>query len=529
MPHHIRVVNPSSNREILMRTRIVLFLFAFGLVPTVAHADVMPHALCTEGMVLQQKSIARVWGTADKGEKVTVTFRDKKATADTDDRGRWSVWVMTGDAGGPFTMTIAGTNTITYKDILVGEVWVCSGQSNMNWRISQCDKTDQEAARTAPHNPMLRMFTVGFSAQAYPRGGCKGDWKDAKPDTVDGFSAAGYFFGRNLQENLKVPVGLIHTSVGGTRSEAWTSRKYLDVLPQFRFEHEKLGAQLQAFEKDPKSVKNPIGQNSASALYNGMISPLLNYRIKGAIWYQGESNAGNAYHYRSLFPLMITNWRADWRQGDFPFYFVQLAPYDPSAKRGPGESNWAELREAQTMTLALQNTGMAVITDFGDEGDIHPTPKRPVGERLALSARAQTYGEKIVYSGPMYKKVSFTKNQATLTFDHVGGGLLAKEMVATRERKNKSGVTLAAWRVKEGSSNAPLVGFTICGKDRVFHEAKAEIMGETVVVTCDKVETPIAVRYGWANHPVCNLFNREGLPASPFRTDLFQGVTQPKQ
>ncbi len=488
-----------------MKTRIALFLLAVGFMPMAARADVKPHALCSDGMVLQQKTSAKVWGTADKGEAVTVTFRDKKSTATADDAGNWVALVESGAAGGPFAMTIAGKNTITYKDILVGEVWVCSGQSNMEWTVGGCDKTDKEYATTAKHNPMLRMFKVNKSPQATPQTETSGKWTDAKPDTVLGFSAAGYFFGRNLQENMKVPVGLISSNWGGTRIETWISP-----------------TALAPFEKAAPNAK--IGANSASALYNGMIAPFLNYQVKGAIWYQGESNAGQAFKYRTLHRTLIENWRADFKNPDLAFHFVQLAPFG-AAPKGPGESNWAELREAQTMTLNVKNTGMAVITDFGNEYDIHPAPKRPVGDRLALAARATTYGEKIVYSGPMYKSVKTDGGKAVISFDHVAGGLVGKEMVPTMERPGKGG---AAWRVKEGSTSASLVGFTVCGKDKVFHNAKAEIAGDTVVVSSEAVAEPIAVRYGWANHPICNLFNREGLPASPFRTDSFPGITQPK-
>jgi sialate O-acetylesterase len=466
-----------------------------------ARADVKTHALCADGMVLQQKTNAKVWGTADAGEKVTITFRGKTASAAANADGRWVVEVPTGDAGGPFAMTIAGKNTLNYKNVLVGEVWVCSGQSNMEWSVNGCDKTDKEYATSAPHNPMLRMFTVKKNPQLTPQTETSGKWTDAAPESVGSFSAAGYFFGRNLQENLKVPVGLIHTSWGGTRIETWMSAEALAPW-------EKQG--------------NKAGANTASNLYNGMLYPILNYQVKGAIWYQGESNAGQAYKYRSLHPAMIESWRADFKNPNLAFYFVQLAPFTAVTKK-PGESNWAELREAQSMTLKLKNTGMAVITDFGNEYDIHPTPKRPVGERLALAARARTYGEALVYSGPMYQSVKFVGNKAVLSFDHVGGGLVAKELVPTQERKNG-----AAWRVKDGSTGAALTGFSICGKDKVFHNAKADIVGATVVVTSDAVAEPVAVRFGWANHPLCNLFNREGLPASPFRTDDFRVSTQPK-
>lgn len=493
-----------------MRIRIALLVVALGFVPTTARADVKPSALCSEGMVLQQKSKARIWGTAEKGEAVSVSFRGKTAETKADDKGDWIVAVETGDAGGPFELTIKGKNTIAYKNVLVGEVWICSGQSNMEANVGSYIKSDDMPyAAAAKPNPMLRTFNVKKNPQMTPQTETSGKWIEADPKTVGSFSAVGYFFARNLQENLKVPVGIIHTSWGGTRIEAWMSE-----------------TALAPFEKPNPNAK--AGANTASNLYNGMIAPLLNYQVKGAIWYQGESNAGNAYKYRAMHPAMIENWRADFKNPDLAFYFVQLAPFGNTPK-APGESNWAELREAQVMTLKLKGTGMAVITDFGSEYDIHPTPKRPAGDRLALAARAQTYGEKIVYSGPMYKSVKFEGNKAILTFDHVGGGLIGKEMVATLERKNKDGSVAAAYRVKEGSDNAPLVGFTVCGKDKVFKDAKAMIVGNTVVVTCDAVAEPVAVRYGWANHPICNLFNREGLPASPFRTDDFQGITQPKK
>ena len=492
-----------------MKARILLLILCVGLTPALARADVKPHALCSEGMVLQRNSQVKIWGTADKGEEVNVTLATKEiqgTTTNADDDGRWVVTLKTGEAGGPYKLVIKGKNTITYKNVMVGEVWICSGQSNMEWSVNSCDKTDKEYATTAAHNPMLRMFNVKKNPQTTPQTDTAGKWTDAEPKTVGGFSAAGYFFGRNLQEKMKIPVGLIHSSWGGTRIETWMSEKAL-AATGFKVSVQK-------------------GANEASALYNGMIHPLLNYQVKGAVWYQGESNAGNAYQYRTLHPGMIEQWRADFKNPDLAFHFVQLAPFT-AVPKAPGESNWAELREAQAMTLKLKNTGMAVITDFGSEYDIHPTPKRPVGDRLALAARATTYGEKIVYSGPMYKSVKFEGTKAIVNFDHAGG-LLTKELVPTLERKNKDSSVSAAWRVKEGTANVPLVGFTICGKDKVFHNAVAEIAGETVVVSSDKVEAPVAVRYGWANHPICNLYNGAGLPASPFRTDEFPGITQPK-
>lgn len=513
-----------GNRELSMRLRIIWLAAAlFVWTPLHAQANVKPHALCSEGMVLQQKSEVKIWGTANAGEAVTVTFRDQQAGTRTGKQGRWSVIIKTGDAGGPFEMTIAGNNTITYKNVLVGEVWVCSGQSNMEWSVGGCDKSDKDYAFGAPHNPMLRMFQVKRSPSPWPLTDTAGSWVESDPKVIGGWTAAGYFFGRDLQEKLKVPVGLIQSAWGGTRAEAWTSPQALMNSPEYKAEFHSWQNQL-AITPDEKAMH----PNAPAVLYNGMIYPILNYRIQGAIWYQGESNAGKAYAYRTLFPMMIQDWRQKWNQPDFPFYFVQLAPFT-SLHKMPGPSAWAELREAQLMTLKLPNTGMAVITDYGNEHDIHPTPKRPVGERLALLARAKTYGEKVEYSGPQYQAMKIEGNKAILTFDHVDGGLVAHEMVPTDERTDNAGNTHAAWRVKSGSEGAQLLGFTIAGKDQVFHPAKAEISGKHVIVSSDAVPEPVAVRYGWADHPLCNLFNRAGLPASPFRTDDFPALTAPKQ
>jgi sialate O-acetylesterase len=510
-----------------MRWNLYLLLAGLALVPGTARADVRPHALCSEGMVLQQKTDAYFWGKADPAEEVTVTFRGQKAVTKADHRGDWAVTLPAGDAGGPETLTIAGKNTISYKNVLIGEVWVCSGQSNMEWSVNACDPSDKDYAFTAPHNPMLRLFHTRKLPTARPQTETAGTWALADPKSIGGWTAVGYFFGRDLHERLKVPVGLIQSDWGGTRAEAWTS-------PEALASSERYQAEIASFRKrtEDSSQTGKINPNDPSALYNGMISPLLSYRIKGAIWYQGESNAGKAYAYRELFPLMIRDWRQHWNEGNFPFYFVQLAPFG-TVRPEPGESSWAELREAQLRTLKeCSNTGMAVITDFGNEYDIHPTPKRPVGERLALIARARDYGEKVEYSGPIYREKSLRLdgNQAVLSFNHTAGHLVAKELVRTLERTDpKTGQVRGAYRVKEGSTGAKLVGFTVCGKDRKFHPADARIVGVTVVVSSQAVSAPVAVRYGWADHPVCNLYNAAGLPASPFRTDDFPGVTGPKK
>jgi sialate O-acetylesterase len=505
-----------------MRLRVLPIVAVLLSAPVAVRADVKPHGLCSEGMVLQQKAEVKIWGKADAGEEVTVTFRDQKVSTKTDKQGGWIVTLKPTDAGGPFEMTIAGKNTIHYKNVVVGEVWVCSGQSNMEWPVYGCDKNDVECALEAPHNPSLRMFQVTRSPSAWPLTNTGGTWTEADAKVVGGWTAVGYFFGRDLHEKLKVPVGLIQSAWGGTRAEAWTSPPILMKDSAYATEFHNWQNAL-VTSADGKAIH----PNAPSVLYNGMIHPLLNYRIQGAIWYQGESNAGKAFAYRDLFPMMIENWRADWKLPDLPFYWVQLAPWT-AVKSEPGPSSWAELREAQSMTLKLRNTGQAVITDLGDEYDIHPTPKRPVGERLALLARARTYGEKIVCTGPEYRGMKIEGARAVLSFDNGGGaGLMSQELVPTLVRKDKNGQ--AAWRVKEGTQGAPLVGFTMCGKDQKFYPAKAEIAGATVVVTCEQVPEPIAVRYGWADHPICNLFNREGLPASPFRTDDSPGATAPKK
>ena len=501
-----------------MKDRI-LFLLAsigIGLAAGIARADVRPHALCAEGMVLQQQTDAKIWGAADPGEEVTVAFRGRKASATADPNGRWLVTVASGEAGGPFELGITGRNTLTYKNVLVGEVWLCSGQSNMDWAIGSGDAGDKALATES--NPMLRLFTVQVKPKGEPQSdisgplpkevnenrdaggttlGPSGSWHEAGPETITRFSGVAYSFGRHLQKHRKVPVGLILASCGGTRIQTWIS-----------------ASAIEPFEK-PKADEKPVSHNDRSALYNGMIHPLLNYRLRGAIWYQGESNSGDdAIKYRDLLPTMINSWRTEFQNPDLAFHIVQLPPIGNGPAQ-PTVDGVPVVREAQTLTaLMLKNTGLAVITDFG--GSIHPNPKRPVGERLALAARGITYGEKIIYSGPMLKSLTFDGAKAILSFAHVGGGLVAKEMVLTPKADGSGD----AYRVKEGSTgNIPLVSFSLCGKDKVYQPAQAEIVGDTVVVTSGSVVAPSAVCYGFSRYPVCNLYNLEGLPASPFRTD----------
>ncbi len=462
------------------------------LAPAAMLADVQPHPLFADGAVLQQAMPINVWGTAAEGEEVAVSIAGHEAKTVAKD-GKFKVQLPPLKAGGPFELVIKGKNTVTIRNVLVGEVWIASGQSNMQWSVAQSEEPQKVAA--ASSNPRIRLFTVSRRATPEPQDTVpvvperqEGVWLECGPQTVVNFSAVAYHFGRSLAAALDVPIGLISTNYGGTPAEAWTSRKTLEGHPGLQADF----AGIPATEKP----------NSPGGLYNAMIHPLLGYGIRGAIWYQGESNASRAYQYRTLFPAMIEDWRTQWGQGDFAFLLVQLAPFT-AIKPEPGESDWAELREAQLLaTKVLPHVGMAVITDLGDERDIHPKPKGPVGERLALCARAIAYGEEITYSGPLYRSMEVRGNRIVLSFDHVDGGLEAR--------------------------GGELKGFTICGEDRKFVNAYAEIKGDTIEVYNPDVPQPVAVRFGWANYPVVNLYNRAGLPASPFRTDEFPGITQPK-
>ena len=505
-------------------------------------AEVKPNSLFTNGAVLQQGMALPVWGTAKDGEKVTVQFDGDSADTVAKD-GKWLVRLKPHQAGGPFTLTVTGENTVTANNVLVGEVWICSGQSNMAFTLGGAANAAVEAPKA--DYPKLRMFTVARKPAVSPQADAGGAWVECSPKTVFGFSAVGYFFARDIQKATGFPVGMIHTSVGGTPAQAWTSQSgleadkelqhYVDAIKQLAAAYPKAletypkeladyQAKLKQWnESDGRkaydaSVKSWAGENkkavadgkpslpkpqvqpalpkaphppdggmgTPTVLYNAMVAPLVPYAIKGVIWYQGESNSGNAKEYRTLFPRMIADWREKWGGRDFPFLFVQVAPF-----RGMPP----EIREAQLLTwLKTPGTAMAVTTDIGNETDIHPKQKEPVGARLALAARALAYGGKLEYSGPVFDKMKVTGDRATLTFTHLGSGLAAKD--------------------------GDLKGFTIAGPDKHFVPAKARIEGETVTVSAEGVTNPAAVRYGWANVPDVNLVNKEGLPATPFRSDV---------
>lgn len=514
-------------------TRLWPSLLLVLILVTAAHADVKLPSLVGDNMVLQQQKPLKIWGTADPAEKVTVAFNGQTVEATADAQGAWLATLKPMTAGGPFDMTITGKNTINLKNILLGEVWVCSGQSNMQMTVQSSARAPEEIA--AANYPQIRLFRVPNKTATEPQTDVVSQWQECSPATVPSFSAAGYFFGRDLHKALNVPVGLINSSWGGTAAEAWTTVPSLkaDSEYQVMFERwdkmiadypanmEKWQAAVEKWKADveawnaacekakaenqplparpvqPRGPNGPDSPNRPGNLYNGMINPLINFAIRGAIWYQGESNAGRAYQYRKLMPLMISDWRAKWGY-DFPFYQVNLANY-MARKDQPVDSAWAELREAQTMTAALPNNGQAVIIDVGEEKDIHPKDKQTVGARLVMLALAKTYGKGNEWSGPMYDKMAVENGKIRLTFTHADG-------MATKD-------------------GGPVKGFAIAGEDKKFVWAEAKIDGKSIIVSSPEVAAPVAVRYAWADNPETNLYNAAGLPAVPFRTDDWPGCT----
>ncbi len=464
-----------------------LALAALAIAPNRAHADVKMPALFTDHMVLQRDLKDKVWGWAEAGEKVTVSIAGQSKSVEADKDGKWSVMLDPMPAGGPHTLVVKGKNEVKIDDVLVGEVWVCSGQSNMQWDVGGANDADLETL--SAKYPRIRLISVPQVGTQEPKSDFQGKWEVCTPQTARGFSAVGYFFGRQLYQTLDVPIGLIDDSWGGSACEAWISR---DVL-------EKDGKYKELLDRWKGQEKDNGNQQPAN-IYNGVLKPTIGYGIRGAIWYQGETNAGRAYQYRDLFPLMIRSWRDEWGLGDFSFYWVQLADF-MGEKPEPAESAWAELREAQSMTQKLPKSGQAVIIDIGEGRDIHPRNKQDVAMRLARWALAKDYGINIAHQSPTYKSMEKKGDKIVLTFDHVGPGLYAFD---TPEPK----------------------GFAIAGADKKFVWAKAKIVGkDKVEVSADGVSDPVAVRYAWADNPVCNLYSRDGLPVDPFRTDDWPGVT----
>ena len=460
-------------------------------------ADVRLPQIFADGMVLQRHQPIVVWGWADPGEDVKVELNNQmqETTAGTD--GKWKLSLSPEEAGGPFQLVVSGQNTLSVSDVLIGEVWVCSGQSNMEWSVANSNHAAQEIANA--NYPQIRHVKIPRTTAGVPLDDISEplEWQSANPQNVGGFTAVGYFYARELYKELNVPIGLINTSWGGTMVETWISKEALEKDKSLR-------KAVNVFEQIPADTinKNQQPNRYPTLLFNAMINPLIPYTIKGAIWYQGESNAGRAYEYRKSFPMMIEDWRNRWGLGDFPFYFVQLASFKASGGTSAGGSSWAELREAQHKTLSLPHTGQAITIDIGETDDIHPRNKQDVGKRLAAIALYDSYGYDVVYSGPVYKKLQIKGAQATIHFDHVHSGLTAK-----------------------GSTN--VIGFEIAGADKQFHPAEARIEGGTVVVSSPSVAKPKAVRYAWADDPgKSNLFNKDGFPAAPFRTDKWTPITK---
>ncbi|MEO5715502.1 MAG: GDSL-type esterase/lipase family protein [Luteolibacter sp.] len=431
---------------------------------------VRPNGLFHSGAVLQRGVVVPVWGTAGDGTKIAVQFAGQVVTT-TASGGKWLVKLKPMPASSePRVMKIVGSTTITLENILVGDVWLASGQSNMERQLGprqgQKELVGWRESAAAANFPLIREFKLPLKFSATPEQDTSARWAVCNPENAPNFSAVGFYFARDLQPKIRVPVGIIHSSWGGTVIEAWTSPEVL--------------------KQEGVDVGEARNQNSPAVLYQAMIAPLLPFPIKGVLWYQGESNNGNAREYRDRFPAMIADWRKRWNAPKLPFLFVQIAPHKDMSP---------ELREAQFLTLAKsENTAMAVITDIGDANDIHPANKEPVGVRLSLAARALAYGEKIEWSGPLYKSMKISGDRVGLTFTHAGKDLEAK--------------------------GGDLKGFTIAGADGKFVPAAAEIHGTSVIVSSKEVPVPKAVRYGWENVPDVNLFNQDGLPASPFRTDV---------
>lgn len=679
------------------------FLLAGLLTGTVLplQADVKLPSVISDHAVLQKTASVPIWGKADPGEKVMVTLNDVREETQASADGKWKVTLnLAASPQGPFELTVEGKNKIVITDVVVGEVWICSGQSNMEFAL----KNAADAAAELPNstNLLLRQFIVIKTSMPVPQDDCKGVWLVASPETSGQFTAVGYYFGKKLQRELKTPIGLIHTSWGGSALEAWISESTMDQFPDLKEKKDNLMGDIKSlpqrlndfqvrysawetrynrkcnpvgkpedyagmavdtstwktvklpgllsaarlpdvgaiwirrtiavpadkagmnsyiecgivnqfdtvywngekmgettvnnagstsprlYSLNGKFVKaganvlairifNPVGgiginadkvpfrilnqsltgdwlakveselpplaaeakaeypaplsgmprpQHWPTCLYNGMIRPLIPYAIRGAIWYQGETNASRAYQYRTSFPTMIEDWRASWGQGEFSFYWCQLANY--TAKKDlPGDSDWAELREAQTMALKLKNTGQAILIDIGEADDIHPRNKKDVGERLSRIALAQTYGKSdIVFSGPLYKSMAVEGDKIRIQFSYADDGLVAQPIPATYVPRSLMPKAVPLIR---NSPQSELEGFAICGDDKQWKWANATIENGTVVVSSPEVTKPVAVRYAWANNPTCNLYNKAGLPAAPFRTDNFPAITLNKK
>ncbi len=540
----------------------LVFVPLFATVLSVpSSADVTLPRLIGNHMVLQRDRPVPIWGWDNAGQEVTVTLGETKVAATAGKNGKWLVTLPAQKAAGPFTVVIRGSTEVHIKDVLFGEVWVCSGQSNMSWPLKRCIPHEHKeiAGGDLPRFRLIRLphvmstrplgddpNAVGFSefgkqrdvreVPLMPRPADRaatlereGDgWQLCSTVTARHYNAVGYFFGRELVRELDVPIGVINASWGGSKIEPWIPPAGYDSVPALKEISENLDKQL----------ADRINYTKPTVIYNGMIHPLLPYVIRGAIWYQGESNGNEGRSYTHKMQALINGWRAAWKQGDFPFYFVQLPNYLQHGRPGlpadsdpQGGNGWARIREAQARVPGtVKNTGMAVTIDVGQAGDIHPSNKYDVARRLALLALAKEYGQKdVAHSGPIYKSMKVVGGMIELTFDHVGRGLFAARKSPIRAREAGvpldflDGLALAGAGAGMPEVEDKLDGFSIAGADQKWHWAEAVIEGDTIIVSSAEVEKPVAVRYGFSANPGrCNLYNRDGLPAAPFRTDSWE-------
>jgi len=503
--------------------RIILIILTVSLGVGPALADVTLPSVFSDHMVLQHGRPLPVWGWADPGENVTVLMAGRTSRTRTESNGRWALWLGEIEPGGPYVMTVKGKNSVAVKDVLVGDVWLCSGQSNMAMTVSRAMNYQQE--QTAAKYSQIRHFKTASRAAPEPQDRCEGSWAVCSRDTVGAFTATGYFFGRELHKKLNIPIGLINSSWGGTAVEAWTSWPAQEDLEPIKSLHKEWADKVAAYDlskaksqleqnletwkkraakakaagrkppRKPTLAANPaVNQNRPANLFNGMINPLIPYAIRGAIWYQGERNSHGeiSKSYGLQLSTMINDWRSRWGC-EFPFAWVQLPNFTKPQVEPVESTGWVMVREGMLNTLDLPQTGMAITVDIGDAGNIHPKNKQDVGLRLARWALTEVYGKPGVSCGPIYKSMAKKGGAIVIHFENVGKKLLAK--------------------------GGDLVGFAVAGADRKFVRADAKIVGDTVVVSSPKVKSPAAVRYAWAPNPKCNLYNSADLPASPFRTD----------
>lgn len=512
------------------RTARFLATLAVLMISSAGQADVTMPAIFSDHAVLQRDMKLPVWGWAKPGEEVTVTLCGQQLKCAADDMGRWQVMFEPLTLGDPLTMVVEGKNRIEIKDLRVGDVWLCSGQSNMEFQVQE--GLDHELEIPAAHHSNLRLLKVKNEGDQSPQLDSIDHWERCAPESVADFSAVGYYFGRELQQIERVPIGVIDNSWGGSSCEAWIRRDLLEGNELYQPLLERWNKTMADFDADPANAdfrtkyaewqkKDAEGRKSGrpnlagrpkwnciatnnirpASLYNGRICPIAPFAIRGAIWYQGETNVERAYQYREMFPLMIKTWRETWGQRDFPFYWVQLADFKDE-KASPGDSDWAELREAQTMALdKVPNSGQAVIIDIGEANDIHPRDKQTVAKRLARLALADTYGRKLSHDSPSYEKMERRGDAIVVRLRNVNGKLVTFD-------------------------NKPAAGFAIAGSDRKWVWADAKIISDNEVeVRSDVVPEPVAVRYAWADNPVCNLYDSVKLPVTPFRTDDWPGIT----